>query len=803
MINSWGTAKRYSAYWKRLFIFVVIFLLFQADNSAQTCLPDGITFSTQAEIDNFSINYPGCTTILGDVSIDESVSGMITSLAGLSQLNAIGGTLEVRDNAALTSLSGLDNVTSIGGDFWVGGDFCVLQSFSGLDNLSSIGGSLLVLENDQMVSMSALGKLTSVGRDINIWANSMLEDLYGLENLTTINGYLEIRGNYALTSLSGLENVTSIGGYLEVNSNSLLTNLNGLNNVTIIGGDLEISTNAALTNLGGLDNVTAINGGLWIYNNPVLINLGALGQVTSFGGDLRIKLNASLTNLNGLDNVASVGGQLELSSNAVLSSLAALNKLTSVGDQLVILNNDNLLDLSGLNNLTFIAGRFSISNNAALSSLSGLEKVTTIGGNLSLYNNAALSSISSLNNVTSINGSLSVRLHPSLTSLSGLENIDPTIITDLIIENSSNLAICGVESICKYLENPTNSATISGNAPGCSSLSEVRTSCGLCLPGGITFTTQASIDDFAINYPGCSKIIGSVTISGANITNLNGLENLMSIGGSLSIYGNDALVSLDGLEHLISVGLSLDIVDNPLLSSLDGLDNIVFENINPQIEWNIINCPNLSFCETPSVCRFLAEGGDLFVENNGLGCNSITEIIANCGSCTTETTIVNDNPIPDNTTILASDWIKTTGFIEAGSTVLMQAQNYILLQAGFQAESGSEVHLIIGDCSSVMYREGDLPEYLNPDLSVNNLMLYPNPASGDVNIQYELNEVQQVNIYLQSLNGQGMRYLLQNAQQETGQWEFVLEISHLPPGAYVVILKTEYSWESKKLIVVK
>ena len=33
------------------------------------CLPEGITFSTQAEIDNFQTNYPGCTEIEGDVVI--------------------------------------------------------------------------------------------------------------------------------------------------------------------------------------------------------------------------------------------------------------------------------------------------------------------------------------------------------------------------------------------------------------------------------------------------------------------------------------------------------------------------------------------------------------------------------------------------------------------------------------------------------------------------------------------------------------------------------------------------------------
>ncbi|RLD23011.1 MAG: hypothetical protein DRI54_07895, partial [Bacteroidetes bacterium] len=43
-----------------------------------------------------------------------------------------------------------------------------------------------------------------------------------------------------------------------------------------------------------------------------------------------------------------------------------------------------------------------------------------------------------------------------------------------------------------------------------------------CLPEGITFSTQAEIDNFQTNYPGCTEISGVVTIKGNNITNLDG-----------------------------------------------------------------------------------------------------------------------------------------------------------------------------------------------------------------------------------------------------------------------------------------
>jgi hypothetical protein len=71
-----------------------------------------ISFSSQAEIDAFPLNYPGCTTVTGDVLIN---GPNIINLNGLAQINTIEGNLDILFNPALTSLIGLDAVTFIGG----------------------------------------------------------------------------------------------------------------------------------------------------------------------------------------------------------------------------------------------------------------------------------------------------------------------------------------------------------------------------------------------------------------------------------------------------------------------------------------------------------------------------------------------------------------------------------------------------------------------------------------------------------------------------------------------------------------
>ena len=99
-----------------------------------------------------------------------------------------------------------------------------------------------------------------------------------------------------------------------------------------------------------------------------------------------------------------------------------------------------------------------------------------------------------------------------------------------------------------------------------------------CLPEGITFSSQEEIDNFKSNYPNCNHIAGSVTISGNylvnNITNLNGLDEVKSIGGNLRFNNNNVLTDITGLENLTSIGGTLSVTDNPLLTDISGLNNI-------------------------------------------------------------------------------------------------------------------------------------------------------------------------------------------------------------------------------------
>ena len=75
---------------KRLSFLVIALLLIPLTAITQPCLPEGITFTTQAQIDSFQTNHPNCTEIEGDVIIG---GDDITNLDGLNVLTAVGGFL--------------------------------------------------------------------------------------------------------------------------------------------------------------------------------------------------------------------------------------------------------------------------------------------------------------------------------------------------------------------------------------------------------------------------------------------------------------------------------------------------------------------------------------------------------------------------------------------------------------------------------------------------------------------------------------------------------------------------------------
>jgi hypothetical protein len=659
----------------RLLLSFTFLICIQIKVLSQPCLPEGIGFYTQVDIDNFQTNYPNCNIIEGFVTIQ---GNDIYNLNGLSHLNSIRGDLYIFGNPSLTSLAGLEGLTAVGGTLLVGG--FALTSLTGLGSLTSIGGDLTIMSNDVLPDLSGLNSLTYIGDSLTILNNPVLTSLTGLDNLDAGSiSNLIIIGNWNLSSCD----VQSICDYL-ASPNGIVDirfNATGCNNPPEVASACGITLpclpfgNYYFVTQADIDNFQA--------NYP---------DCTELEGDVEIG-GSDITNLEGLSVLHSISGDLSLSPSLALTSLTGLEGLTTVGGSLRIPYLNSLISLTGLESLLSVGGDLEILGNDLLASMTGLEGLNTIGGNLRIGNhfssdqgNYSLSSLTGLNNLVSIGGYLDISNNHALTSIMGLENLT-SIGGDLWIIQNNSLSICESMGICNHFSNPEGMINIYNNDSGCNSIIEVAVACGgpvPCLPyGNYYFASQADVDNFQAYYPDCTELEGDVTICGNDIMNLNGLNAFTSFGGSLqisnnyalinltglenltsggylSIYGNTALINLTGLEGLSSVeslnigiptkmggsgnpsltsltgleglttidGGTLVIMYNQLLSSLTGLDNVEAVSIT---DLRIYNNGALSTCAVQSICDYLANpNGTVFISGNASGCISQEEVEVAC-----------------------------------------------------------------------------------------------------------------------------------------------------------------------------
>lgn len=232
--------------------------------------PQGfISFTSQAQLDQFIIDYPNCQELS-----TLSLSGLnITNLAGLSNLITINGGLTV-SNTGLENLDGLDNLTYIGsGDFQ---DILTIQDNSLLTNIaalssasSSRGMDIGIFNNPKLTSLEGFKNINSEVLTFEIRNNSSLENISALNNIEIVES-LSIIDNPSLISLDGLQSLTLLGGGFVFNNNDLVQNFSTLEAVELNCG-IEIRDNLRLENIEGfVRGEIDCGNSVYILNNPEL-----------------------------------------------------------------------------------------------------------------------------------------------------------------------------------------------------------------------------------------------------------------------------------------------------------------------------------------------------------------------------------------------------------------------------------------------------------------------------------------------------------------------------------------------------
>jgi hypothetical protein len=324
------------------------------------CPPFQVSLITQASVDSFQHDYPGCHDVPVTIRIEgdeivnleglrgiTSVSSLIIvrtpnlhSLAGLDSLRGV--EFLVIDETGISDLQGLEALDSASFDFIISNNL-LLTSLDGASGLR-YAYLLSMWNNPLLTSLSDLDSLSFI-QSLGVYDHPALVSLFRPSQLEHVNS-MYIGNNSALQLLTGFEGITQLTGDIQIADNPELVSLIGLQQVQTCR-HVEINGNTSLTSMAGLGSLNAVSGNFLVVGNEALINMNGLNQIENIGGDLHIERNNSLANLSGLQSLRTIGDLLYISNNDAITSLHGIDPLMSIGN-LTITFNDALSDCSVL-----------------------------------------------------------------------------------------------------------------------------------------------------------------------------------------------------------------------------------------------------------------------------------------------------------------------------------------------------------------------------------------------------------------------------------------------------------------------
>ncbi len=666
---------------KLLSIISMLNLWILTSMQGQSCYPAGITFTTQAEIDQFPSLNPGCKAIGGALIIS---GNDITNLDSLYSIEVLENALIVYNNS-LVNFQGLNNLDSILGSIFIGG----------------LGNSL--------VNFEGLESLKFVGSDIDLFSNSgnSIENFVGLDSLQIVNGDLTVTNNNNLTSLAGMNNLNQVDK-IEIRNCDSITSLGLNHNLNL--DFLKLSYLPLLSSLNGAEYLQNINS-LELNNLISLLSIDSLHTLTSLSS-LNIFNCTMLTSLDGLQNISEINTSIILNNNNALDDISALgNANLSMVEDLEIQNNPNLskCDISSICDYLSMDGSIILENNKIGCNTTGEiivacctnhqdwcpepmdnclpEGITfssqaevdifplaypsckIIGGDLVL-DGSDITALDSLYSVEIIEGDLDLSAS-ALVNFEGLNNLD-TIKQELSINGYYNNSITnfeGLESLKQigmgYYNDHNMTFASFEDFTGLDSLQMINGKLNIQNCNNLISLSGleqlAYVDELEIGFCGSFSSIGLsnpldvdiLKLSGLNaMTNLDGIEyidsvilidifylqNLIeidSISGisaftHLTIDNCNNLSDLTGLEVLETIPLTrLILVNNPELQDITALEDADFSALT---HLRIRNNSKLSTCDVSSICNYIDAGGNTTIFENQVGCNNVMEIEYDCAN---------------------------------------------------------------------------------------------------------------------------------------------------------------------------
>ena len=131
----------------------------------------------------------------------------------------------------------------------------------------------------------------------------------------------------------------------------------------------------------------------------------------------------------------------------------------------------------------------------------------------------------------------------------------------------------------------------------------------------LTLISQAEVD--ALGATGCTRTHGGLSISGEDITNVDALRNITSVGSALTIFWNPLLTNLDGLSNLTRIGSGeLRIEKNASLISTSGLANLEGDARSDGLIYGLVIQDNPQLQKIDGLSQITKLGGQLIIADN-------------------------------------------------------------------------------------------------------------------------------------------------------------------------------------------
>jgi len=431
--------------------------------------------------------------------------------------------------------------------------------------------------------------------------------------------------------LSGLSQLKSVGGFININGGPNLQSLDGLNNITSVGTDILISSQS-LQDLSGLSTLQTVGRDLWIKAGS-LQSMSGLENLTSVGRDLRIEDNA-MESLQGLAGLAHVERNVIIHSGG-MTSIEGAGQLATVGELFWITFGPMLTSAVGFEGLTEVGEiLFNTSfdePNTIMETIDGFSSLASIGGNFEAFSLGGIKTFSGFQSLTFIGGQLFFPgTSPDLNLVDAFKSLQS--VDWINMASGKIIDFTALQTVEQHVQLP-------------SSLTELRGLNNLTSVGGsfsLTATDITSPPDFS----SLISIGGDFNVTeNESLTDWTGMNRLETVGGWFKMSLHKAgLSNITGFNQLREIGDLFEVTGNDNLLSVEGLKSLESVGGNFRLSHNA----ELIDCE--AICNFLANGQvgggiNLFFNGpEGSPCRTLDDLTAACQSTFKEMRMSSANP---------------------------------------------------------------------------------------------------------------------------------------------------------------